>query len=243
MAMTLIDHFAELRTRLFVSLGAWVVAAGAAFVVRFRLLEWLRAPLPESMTLNYFSILEPFVVSMQIASFFGLVLAAPVIVSQIWAFIAPGLYPEERRYAVPFILFTALAFAVGVAFAYYVVLPFTIPILLGFLGGEAQGLLSIGRYISALLLLMGVFGIMFEMPVLGYLLARIGLLRHAPMAKHRRWAIVAGLVLAAVITPTADPFNFALVAGPLVILYELTILVVRLSQRKERHGSEDPEPS
>jgi sec-independent protein translocase protein TatC len=243
MAMTLIDHFAELRTRLFVSLGAWVVAAGAAFVVRFRLLEWLRTPLPDSMTLNYFSVLEPFVVSMQIASFFGLVLAAPVIVSQIWAFIAPGLYSEERRYAVPFILFTALAFALGVMFAYYVVLPFTLPILLAFLGGEAQGLLSIGRYISFLLLLMGVFGIMFEMPVLGYLLARIGLLRHQPMAKYRRWAIVIGLVLAAVITPTADPFNFALVAVPLVILYEITIFVVRISQRKERHGSEDPEPS
>ena len=243
MAMTLIQHLAELRNRLFISLGAWVVAAGAAFVVRFRLLEWLRAPLPESMTLNYFSILEPFVVSMQIASFFGLVLAAPVIVSQVWAFIAPGLYKEERRYAVPFILFTALAFALGVTFAYYVVLPFTLPILLGFLGSEAQGLLSIGRYISALLLLMGVFGIMFEMPVLGYLLARIGILRHEPMARHRRWAIVAGLVLAAVITPTADPFNFALVAGPLVILYELTIFVVRISQRKERHGHEDPEPS
>ena len=243
MAMTLIDHFAELRNRLFISLGAWVVAAGAAFVVRFRLLEWLRAPLPESMTLNYFSILEPFVVSMQIASFFGLVLAAPVIVSQIWAFIAPGLYPEERRYAVPFILFTALAFALGVVFAYYVVLPFTLPILLGFLGSEAQGLLSIGRYISALLLLMGVFGIMFEMPVVGYLLARIGILRANMMTRHRRWAIVGGLILAAVITPTADPFNFALVAGPLVVLYELTILVVRISQRKERHGSEDPKPS
>lgn len=241
--MTLIDHFAELRTRLFVSLGVWVVAAGAAFAFRFRLLEWLKAPLPESMTLNYFSILEPFVVSMQIASFFGLVLAAPVIVSQIWAFIAPGLYPEERRYAVPFILFTALAFALGVVFAYYVVLPFTLPILLGFLGGEAQGLLSIGRYISALLLLMGVFGIMFEMPVVGYLLARIGILRAQVMTRHRRWAIVGGLVLAAVITPTADPFNFALVAGPLVVLYELTILVVRISQRKERHGSEDPKPS
>jgi sec-independent protein translocase protein TatC len=241
--MTLIDHFSELRTRLFISLGAWVVAAGAAFVVRFRLLEWLRAPLPDQMTLNYFSILEPFVVSMQIASFFGLVLAAPVIVSQIWAFIAPGLYPEERRYAVPFILFTALAFALGVVFAYYVVLPFTLPILLGFLGGEAQGLLSIGRYISALLLLMGVFGIMFEMPVVGYLLARIGILRAKTMTRHRRWAIVGGLVLAAVITPTADPFNFALVAGPLVVLYEVTILVVRISQRKERHGSEDPKPS
>ena len=241
--MTLIDHFAELRTRLFVSLGAWVVAAGVAFTFRFRLLEWLKAPLPESMTLNYFSILEPFVASMQIASFFGLVLAAPVIVSQIWAFIAPGLYVEERRYAVPFILFTALAFALGVTFAYYVVLPLTLPILLGFLGAEAQGLLSIGRYISSLLLLMGVFGLMFEMPVLGYLLARIGILRAAVMTRYRRWSIVAGLVLAAVITPTADPFNFALVAVPLVVLYELTILVVRLSQRKEAHGSEDPEPS
>lgn len=234
---TLFDHFEELRTRLFVALAAWVVAAGVAYVFRFRLLEWLKAPLPDAMTLNYFSILEPFIASMQIASFFGLVLAAPVIVSQVWAFIAPGLYPEERRYAVPFILFTALAFAGGVAFSYWVVLPLTIPILLGFLGSEARGLLSIGRYISSLLLLMGVFGLMFEMPVLGYLLARIGLLRAAPMVRYRRWAIVAGLVLAAVITPTADPFNFALVAGPIVILYEVSILVVRVSQRKESHGA------
>lgn len=241
--MTLIDHFAELRTRLFVSVGSWVVAAGVAFAFRFDLLDWLKAPLPPAMTLNYFSILEPFVASMQISAFAGVVLASPIIVSQIWAFIAPGLYKEERRYAVPFILFTALAFVLGVAFAYYVVLPFTLPILLGFLGTEAQGLLSIGRYIQSLLTLMGVFGLMFEMPVLGYLLARIGILRAPIMLKYRKWSIVVGLALAAIITPTADPFNFALVAIPLVVLYEITILVVRVSQRKERYGSEDPEPS
>lgn len=243
MAMTLIDHFAELRTRLFVSVGSWVVAAGVAFAFRFDLLDWLKAPLPPAMTLNYFSILEPFVASMQISAFAGVVLASPIIVSQIWAFIAPGLYKEERRYAVPFILFTALAFVLGVGFAYYVVLPFTLPILLGFLGTEAQGLLSIGRYIQSLLTLMGVFGLMFEMPVLGYLLARIGILRAPIMLKYRKWSIVVGLALAAIITPTADPFNFALVAIPLVVLYEITILVVRVSQRKERYGSEDPEPS
>jgi len=241
--MTLIDHFAELRTRLFVSVGSWVVAAGVAFAFRFDLLDWLKAPLPPAMTLNYFSILEPFVASMQISAFAVVVLASPIIVSQIWAFIAPGLYKEERRYAVPFILFTALAFVLGVAFAYYVVLPFTLPILLGFLGTEAQGLLSIGRYIQSLLTLMGVFGLMFEMPVLGYLLARIGILRAPIMLKYRKWSIVVGLALAAIITPTADPFNFALVAIPLVVLYEITILVVRVSQRKERYGSEDPEPS
>ena len=242
--MTLIDHFSELRTRLFVALGAWIVAAGVTFAFRFRVLEWLQNPLPESMPLAYFSILEPFVASMQIASFFGLVLASPIVVSQIWAFIAPGLYPEERRYAVPFILFTALAFAAGVAFAYFVVLPITLPILLGFLGTQAQGLLSIGRYIGSLLVLMGVFGAMFEMPVLGYLLARIGLLRAAPMVRHRRWAIVIGLTFAALVTPTADPFNFALVAVPIVILYEATVIVVRLSQRKDSHGAtEDPAAS
>ena len=239
--LTLIEHLEELRTRLFVSIAAWVVGAGVAFTFRFQLLDLLKAPLPENMTLNYFSILEPFVTSMQIASFFGLILALPIVLAQVWGFVAPGLYADERRYAVPFVGFTVLAFASGVAFAYYVVLPLTLPILLGFLGGEAQGLLSIGRYISSLLLLMGVFGGMFEMPVLGYLFARIGLLRATTMIQYRRWAIVVGLVLAAVITPTADPFNFALVAGPLVVLYEISILVVRVSQRKEEaHGSEDP---
>ena len=231
--MTIFDHLEELRNRLFIGIGGWVVAAGIAFAFRFDLLEWLQAPLPPAMTLAYFSVLEPFVASMQIASFFGLVLAAPVIVGQVWGFVSSGLHAEERRYAAPFILMSAIAFAGGVAFSYWVVLPFTLPILLGFLGDQAQGLLSIGRYISTLLLLMGVFGLLFEMPVLGYLFARIGLLRADTMVRNRRWALLGGLVGAAAITPTADPFNFALVAGPILVLYELTIIVVRVSQRRE----------
>lgn len=241
--MTFIEHFAELRTRLLIAFSAWIVGAGVAFVFRFEVLSWLREPLPANTTLSYFSVLEPFTVSMQIASFFGLVLASPVLLGQIWGFVAPGLYRQERRYAVPFIFFAVLAFGVGVAFAYYGVLPFTIPILLSFLGDEAVGLLSIGRYISTLLMLMGVFGLMFEMPVLGFLLARIGLLRAKPLAQNRRWAIVIGLSAAAIITPTGDPFNLALVAVPLLFLYELTIHVVRFSQHKMGHATEDPEPS
>lgn len=241
--MTLIEHFEELRTRLLVAFGAWVAGSGVAFAFRFHALDWLRAPLPSDTTLSYFGVLEPFTVSMQIASFFGLVVAAPVILGQVWGFIAPGLYPQERRYAVPFITFAALAFSCGVVFAYYVVLPVTIPILLGFLGDAARGLLSIGRYISTILMLMGVFGLMFEMPVLGYLLARIGVLRSAPLARNRRYAIVIGLVFAAVATPTGDPFNLALVAVPLIALYELTIWVVRVSQRRMGYGREDPQPA
>ncbi|MBS3932969.1 MAG: twin-arginine translocase subunit TatC, partial [Truepera sp.] len=152
-----------------------------------------------------------------------------------------GLYPEERRWAVPFIVLTTLAFVAGVVFARFLVLPFALPILLAFLGDAATAVLSIGDFISKMLLYMAVFGIIFEMPVLGFLLARLGLIQAAWLRQYRRHAIVAGLLIAAVITPTGDPFNFALVGVPLVVLYEVSILVVRLSQRKVERGSKDPE--
>ncbi len=240
--MTLIEHFEELRTRLFIAVGAWLVGAAVAFYFRLELIDWLKEPLPANFTLNAFNLLEPFLVSMQIASFFGIVIASPVIVGQIWGFISPGLYREERRWAVPFIFLTALAFTSGVLFGRYVVLPFSIPIILGFLEGEINVLPSIGDYISKLIVIMAVFGAIFEMPVLGFLLARLGLLYAKFLVQYRRYAIVIGAVLAAVITPTADPFNFALVAIPLVILYEITILVVRLAQRRIPVSEEPASP-
>ena len=241
--MTLIEHFEELRNRLFIALGAWVVAATAGYIFRNPLLDWLKEPLSNAVvTVVSTQLLEQFLVSMQIAAFSGLVLASPIIVGQVWGFIAPGLYKEERRWAIPFILFTALAFVGGVAFARYVVLPFALPIIVGFLNEEVTTLLSIGDYISKVLLYMAVFGILFEMPVLGFLLGRLGILYSHTLTQFRRYSVVVGCVVAAVITPTADPFNFALVAIPLVILYELTIIVVRLSQRREPLSEEIPSP-
>ena len=236
--MTLFDHLDELRNRLFIAGSAWVVASGIMFAFRFAVLDWLQAPLPEGMRLTFFSLLEPFTTSMQIAAFFGLVLAGPVVVGQIWGFLAPGLYPEERRYAVPFILLTVLAFSSGVAFSYYLVLPITIPVLLAFLGDAALGFLSIGRYIGNVLMLMAVFGLMFELPVLAFLLARIGIVRAEPLRRTRRYALVGLLIAAAGLSPTGDPFNFALVAVPLVVLYEASILVVGIAERKPRDDTE-----
>ncbi len=230
--MTLIDHFAELRTRLFIALGAWVVGAVAAFYFRFALLNWLQAPLPEGIKLVATGILEPFNVTMQITAFFGLALASPVIIGQIWGFIAPGLYPEERRWAVPFVLLTVMAFSGGILFAYYVILPLALPIIVGFLAGQIELLPRIGDYISKVLLYMAVFGIIFEMPIVSFLLARLGIIQAAMLRQYRRYAVVVCCILAAVITPTADPINFALVAIPLVLLYELSIIVVRFSQRR-----------
>ncbi len=236
--MTLIDHFAELRTRLFISLGGWLVGAVAAFYFRFQLLEWLKAPLPDSINLIATGILEPFNVSMQITAFFGLALASPVILGQIWGFIAPGLLQEERRWAVPFVVLTVLAFGAGIIFAYYVILPLALPIITSFLGGQVELLPQIGDYISKVLLYMGVFGLIFEMPIISFLLARLGLI-YAPMLVNvRRYEIVVSCILAAVITPTADPLNFALVAIPLVLLYELSIVVVRVSQQKVPLGND-----
>ncbi len=241
--MSLIDHFEELRTRLFIVLGAWVGTSGVAFIFRGRLLDWLKEPLPNPGEVEVIStrLLEPFLVSMQIAAFTGLILASPLILAQIWAFIAPGLYREEKRWAVPFVLLSAIAFTGGALFARYLVLPFALPILLGFLGTTVTTFLSIGDFISKMLLYMTVFGLLFEMPVLGFLLARIGLIRSSLLSRYRRHAIVVGAILAALITPTGDPINFILVAGPLVVLYEITILVVRLSQRKAEHERDHPE--
>ncbi len=230
--MTLFDHLEELRKRIFVILGAWFVTASIAFVFREFLLEWFKGPLPANTTLNFRGMLEPFMASMSIAAFGGVVLAAPIIFWQLWAFIAPGLHEDEKKYAVPFIAGTAVTFTLGVLFARYVALPFAVPFLVGFLGDAAEAELMIGNYVSTMVLYMSVLGIIFEMPVVGFLLARLGIINHEMLTKYRRYAIVIGLCIAAVITPTADPINLGLIAIPLVLLYELTIFVVRFAQRR-----------
>lgn len=237
--MTLLDHLAELRTRLFIALGSWLVAASIMFGLRFTLLDWLKQPLPPGLTLHTFHVMEPLTVSISISAFFGVVLASPVIGGQVWGFVAPGLYPSERRWAVPFILLTALAFTLGVLFARYVALPFSLPIITGFLGAEATMLLSTASYISTILMFMGVFGLVFEMPVLAFLLAKLGILGHETLTRFRRHSIVGAVAVAAAITPTVDPINLALVAVPLIILYEVSIWVMRAAQKGEARISDE----
>jgi sec-independent protein translocase protein TatC len=241
--LTFIEHIEELRNRFFIILGVWVVGSGIAFVYRGDLLNWLQSAIPDPADVEVIStrLLEPFMVSMQTSAFAGLLLASPVILGQVWGFIAPGLYKRERRWAAPFVLMSMIAFTGGTMFARYLLLPFALPILLGFLGPTVTTFLSIGDYISKMLLYMTVFGFLFEMPVLGFVLARIGLVKAGLLTRYRRHSIVVGAILAALITPTGDPVNFLLVAGPLFVLYELTIIVVRISQRKVNYDESDQE--
>ena len=230
-SMTLLEHLEELRRRVLIAGSAWFVAACVVFTFRFQLLNWLKQPLPDGLTLNTFTVLEPFMVTMQIASFFGLIAAAPLIFWQIWAFISPGLHDHEKRWSVPFISATSAAFLIGVLFARYLALPAALPILLGFLGAEADVLLSTGDYINKFILYMAIFGLLFQMPVLSYILAKLSLINAAGLRKFRRHSIVGGVALAALVTPTGDPINLAIISVPLILLYELSIFVVSLAQR------------
>jgi sec-independent protein translocase protein TatC len=234
----LMEHLEELRSRLIWAIAAWGVFAAVAFTFRVQLIEALRRPLDaynataevkaELIVLN---ITEPFLVAFKVAAFGGLALALPFIVYQIWAFIAPGLFASERRLAVPFILGAGFSFALGAAFAYFVLLPFAVPFLLGFLGDAVTPQISIGMYIGQILTFMGLMGIMFEMPVVSYLLARLGLLTSRFLATNWRIAVVGLVTLAALITPTVDVVNLSLVSIPLIVLYGFSILLVKWAER------------
>jgi sec-independent protein translocase protein TatC len=244
----LVEHLEELRARIIRALLAWFVGMGVAWYFRVDLLRILKRPLDvatqvRGIEANLYqqTITEGFIVSLKIAAFGGLVLALPFIVYQLWAFIAPGLYPHERRLAVPFILGAGFSFAVGVVFSYYVLLPFAVPFLLGFLSDQVIPLLTIDKYMSQILMYLTVVGLMFELPVLSFLFTKLGMLDWRFLARNRRIAIVAIVTLAAIITPTADPFNLALLSVPLLLLYEVSIWVSRVAGRGPTRADADAE--
>lgn len=234
----LVEHLEELRARILWALLAWVVGTGVAWTFRVQLLDWLKRPLDLAARQNniqvnliVLDITEPFLVSLKVAAFGGFVLALPFIVYQVWAFIAPGLYEHEKRLAAPFLLGAGFSFALGALFAYYGFLPFAIPFLLGFLGEVITPQISIGRYMGQVLMMMSVMGLIFEMPVVSYLLARLGLLTSGFLARNWKVAVLLLLTLAAVITPTVDVVSLAIVTGPLLVLYWVSVLVARMAER------------
>ncbi|GEM45812.1 twin-arginine translocase subunit TatC [Deinococcus cellulosilyticus] len=232
----LMDHLEELRLRLIYGLAFWGAGSALAYTYRDQLMEVLKGPLQgfiqagnrvEIVTL---SVTEPLITALQISAFGGLVVALPFMVYQIWAFVAPGLTHEERKWGAPFVLGLGLSFALGVYFCYQVILPAALPFLLGFLGGITN-LLSIGQYISQMVTYLATFGLVFELPLTIFLLTRVGLVNSQMLSSIRKYAAVTLTLLSAIITPTADPFNLALMAIPLYLLFELGIIFSRLAER------------
>jgi sec-independent protein translocase protein TatC len=164
------------------------------------------------------------------------VLASPVIFSQIWRFIAPGLYRHEKQVLIPFTAVSTLCFVGGAAFGYFIVFPPAFQFLLGYSSAFLEPMPSVDEYFSLALRLFFAFGLIFELPVFMVFLAKIGLVNKAFLKKHRKYALLIAFVVAAILTPTPDVVNQLLMAGPLIVLYEISIVAVALLGRKTLAG-------
>jgi sec-independent protein translocase protein TatC len=237
--MTLMEHLEELRSRLFKMVIAFVVASVASWFFYDQILRFLIEPLTRLPAasqfvtrgkLVFFSPQEAFFVRVKVVSVTGIALALPVILWQVWRFVTPGLYRHERRYAIPFVFVASALFVAGVAVA-FAMLPAALRVLTAFGGRELVIVPRASEYLSFLLLLVFAFGVAFELPVVLLALTLTGVLSTTVLRKGRRIAYVLILVIAAIITPTPDPINMCLLAAPLLLLYEGTILVARLFKR------------
>jgi sec-independent protein translocase protein TatC len=242
--MPFLGHLGELRTRIMWSRGAVIVGLGIALTFTDRLMKLVRRPFELAMPgqkLVFTTPTEAFWVYMKVALIAGVVIAMPMILYQIWAFIAPGLYSHERRYAVPFVLVGSLFFIGGGLFAQLLVIPYAMRFLLSFPGQDLLPMITINSYVDFVLKFTLAFGAVFELPVIITLAARMGLVTPQMLSKNRKYAILINFILAAVLTPTPDIFNQCLMAGPLCILYELGIVSARLFGRRPA-AAPTPEP-
>jgi sec-independent protein translocase protein TatC len=231
--MPFLEHLGELRTRIVRGLVALLIGLGIAIPFSQKIMDYLARPMQQSgYPLVFLALTEAFWVQMKVALIVGLFIAAPAILWQVWAFVAPGLYEHEKRYATPFVLIGSLLFIGGGVFSLKVVTPFATQYLLSFARPGLQPMISIGSYIDFLLKFTLAFGVVFELPLAITLLARMGVVNPKMLAKNRKYAILGAFIAAAVLTPTPDAFNQTLMAGPLIILYEVGIICARIFGRK-----------
>jgi sec-independent protein translocase protein TatC len=231
--MSFMEHLGELRVRIVRGLIALLVGLVIAFPLSQRMVDYLARPIQASgHTLVFLAVTEAFWVQMKVALIAGLFIAAPGILWQIWRFIAPGLYAHERKYAAPFVILGSLLFIAGGAFSLKVVTPYAITFLLSYARPGLQPMISVGLYMDFLLKFTLAFGLVFELPLAITIAARMGVVTPRMLAQNRKYAILGAFIAAAALTPTPDAFNQALMAGPLIGLYEGGIVAARLFGRR-----------
>lgn len=240
--MGLLDHLNELRSRLVKA----AIAAGIGFGCCWAfvdplfavLVNPLLAVLPAGTHAQYTTLPEAFFARMYIAFIAGLFLASPIIFYQIWAFVAPGLYDEEKRYIVPIAFLSAIFFIAGGAFCYFIVFPFAFNFFISYSTPEIVITPKISDYLSFVLKLLIAFGLIFEMPIFTLFLSRLGIITAKMMRHARKYAIVAIFILAAILTPP-DVVSQLLMACPMLLLYELSIGVAAIFGRRQAKNNED----
>src|SRR3989338_6083655 len=227
--MSFMEHLGELRVRIVRSLYALLVGMAIALPFSQRIVDWLARPVTNLKYSPVFTApAEAFWVQMKVGVIVGVFLAAPAILWQVWAFIAPGLHRSERRYALPFVIIGSLLFVGGGAFSLFVVTPYAIQFLLSYARPGLQPMITLQNHIDFLLKFTVAFGAVFDLPLALTILARVGVVNARMLAKNRKYAVLGAFITAAILTPTPDAFNQALMAGPLVLLYQGGIVCARL---------------
>ena len=238
--MTLVEHLTELRDRIIKIVIAVVLGMVVSFILYPQIFDFLLAPYKEIAEqgntvgdgkLLILDPLEGFGVRMRLAAYGGIALAMPVILWQIWQFVTPGLYPHEKRYAVPFVVSALVLFLLGAGLAYYT-LPRALEFLVSIGGDELVTAFAPGKYFTLITYMMLAFGIGFEFPILLVFLQLAGLVSVQALRSARRYAIVGICVLVAVITPSGDPISMLMLSVPMVIFYEASIVAGRLIERR-----------
>jgi len=235
--MSFTAHLEELRNRLIKCL----VAIGAGFVGSYffkeKFFQVLVYPLLKAMeekgTLIFTGVPEPFFVYLKVSLVAGVFFSAPVILYEIWAFVAPGLYSHERRYVVPFVFFSSVLFLLGTSFGYYIVCPYGFRFLLGFASHNIQPMLAIKEYFSFSTKLLLAFGFVFELPLFIVFLSKAGIVTPQALSRQRKYAILVIFAVAAILTPP-DVATQIMMAGPLIALFEVGIILAKIFGKKEK---------
>ena len=236
--MSLTEHLSELRGRIIVILSAVGILFLAMYYFSPYLLALMQRPIGKHK-LIFLSPTEAFFAHLKVSFYAAFFLSLPVTFHQVWKFCAPGLLETEKRYVAPFVISSTLCFAAGAFFCYYIVLPFGLEFLLSFGSATLEPQISISYYISFVFQLMLAFGLVFEVPILVVLLVQMGVISTKTLTSNRGYVVIASFVMGAVLTPTPDMFNQILLAGPLLILFEISILIGRIiERRRERRAAE-----
>jgi sec-independent protein translocase protein TatC len=235
-------HLAELRKRLIICFLAVGIGFAAAYAFSAEIFSWLVQPLikvlPPGDKLVFTALPEAFFIYLKASLIGGIVLASPVIFYELWMFVAPGLRQKEKKFVLPFVIISSLLFAAGALFGYYVIFPVGFRFLVGFSTENIRALPSLQLYLSFCLKLLLGFGLVFEFPVLAYFLGRAGIINSRMMAKNRRVAVLLIFIIAAVLTPP-DIVSQIILAIPLYLLFEGSILIVKFTGRKKEDSEEE----
>jgi len=239
--MSFLDHLDELRRRLVVA----IISVAAGFVVALvfidRIFGFVMRPLqqllPHGGKMIYTEPTEAFMLQLKVAALAGLVMAAPLVMWQVWLFVAPGLYSKEKRFALPFVFFSSIFFVGGAAFSHYVVFPTAWGFLASFTTDYMEFTPKVSSTFSLYAQMMLAFGLVFQMPTVVLALARMGVVTAGFLVRHTKYAILIIFVIAAVITPTSDIVTQTMMAAPMIVLYGISIVVAWIFGRKKAPNS------